>query len=42
LGLDAFVWTVNELSDMDNFTSLSVQGIMTDFPERFWKLADKP
>jgi glycerophosphoryl diester phosphodiesterase len=42
LGLDAFIWTVNELSDIESFTSLGVQGIMTDFPERFWKLADKP
>jgi len=41
VGLDAFVWTVNELSEMENFTSLGVQGIMTDFPERFWKLIDK-
>jgi glycerophosphoryl diester phosphodiesterase len=42
LGLDAFIWTVNELSDIENFTALGVQGIMTDFPERLWKLADKP
>ena len=42
LGLDAFIWTVNELPDMENFTSLGVQGIMTDFPEQLWKLIDKP
>jgi glycerophosphoryl diester phosphodiesterase len=42
LGLDAFVWTVNEVPEMENFTSLGVQGIMTDFPERFCKLMDKP
>jgi glycerophosphoryl diester phosphodiesterase len=41
LGLDAFVWTVNELREMESFASLGVQGIMTDFPERFWKLVDK-
>jgi glycerophosphoryl diester phosphodiesterase len=41
LGLEVFVWTVNELRDMENFTSLGVQGLMTDFPERFWKLIDK-
>jgi glycerophosphoryl diester phosphodiesterase len=42
LSLDAFVWTVNEVPEMENFTSLGVQGIMTDFPERFFKLMDKP
>jgi glycerophosphoryl diester phosphodiesterase len=42
LGLDAFVWTVNEVPEMENFTSLGVQGIMTDFPERFCKLMEKP
>jgi glycerophosphoryl diester phosphodiesterase len=36
LGLDAFVWTVNEVREMEDFASLGVQGIMTDFPERFW------
>jgi glycerophosphoryl diester phosphodiesterase len=35
LGLDAFVWTVNEVREMEDFASLGVQGIMTDFPERF-------
>ena len=35
LGLDAFVWTVNEVREMEDFASLGVQGIMTDFPEEF-------
>jgi glycerophosphoryl diester phosphodiesterase len=38
LGLDVFVWTVNELREMEDFASLGVQGIMSDFPERFWRL----
>ena len=38
LRLDAFVWTVNELREMEDFASLGVQGIMTDFPERLWRL----
>jgi glycerophosphoryl diester phosphodiesterase len=38
LGLDAFVWTVNELQEMEAFASLGVQGLMSDFPERFWRL----
>ena len=42
LGLDAFVWTVNEVPDMENFTSMGFQGIITDFPERCWKLMDQP
>ena len=41
-GLDAFVWTVNEIPDVESFISLGFQGIISDFPERFWKLMDKP
>jgi glycerophosphoryl diester phosphodiesterase len=37
-GLDVHVWTVNELRDMEKFASLGVQGIVSDFPERFLKL----
>ena len=37
-GLDVYVWTVNELRDMEKFASVGVQGIISDFPERFWKL----
>jgi glycerophosphoryl diester phosphodiesterase len=38
LGLDVFVWTVNEIREIGDFASLGVQGIMSDFPERFWRL----
>jgi glycerophosphoryl diester phosphodiesterase len=38
LGLDVFVWTVNEIREIEDFASLGVQGIMSDFPERFWRL----
>jgi glycerophosphoryl diester phosphodiesterase len=38
VGLDAFVWTVNELREMEAFASSGVQGIMSDFPELFWRL----
>jgi glycerophosphoryl diester phosphodiesterase len=37
-GLDAYVWTVNEVREMEKFASIGVQGIISDFPERFWKL----
>lgn len=37
-GLDVYVWTVNEVRDMEKFASIGVQGIISDFPERFWKL----
>jgi glycerophosphoryl diester phosphodiesterase len=37
-GLDVHVWTVNELHDMEKFASLGVQGIVSDYPERFWRL----
>ncbi|MGH7796895.1 MAG: glycerophosphodiester phosphodiesterase [Candidatus Binatia bacterium] len=38
-GLDVYVWTVNELRDMEAFISMGVQGLISDFPERFSKLA---
>lgn len=37
-GFDVYVWTVNELREMEKFASVGVQGIISDFPERFWKL----
>jgi glycerophosphoryl diester phosphodiesterase len=37
-GLDVHVWTVNEVRDMEKFVSWGVQGIVSDFPEKFWKL----
>jgi glycerophosphoryl diester phosphodiesterase len=37
-GMDVFVWTVNEVREMEKFASVGVQGIVSDFPERFWKL----
>jgi len=38
-GLDVYVWTVNELRDMETFVASGVQGLISDFPERFAKLA---
>ena len=37
-GLDVYVWTVNELRDMRALISVGVQGLISDFPERFRKL----
>lgn len=37
-GLDVYVWTVNEVRDMEVFAGLGVQGLISDFPERFAKL----
>ena len=37
-GPDVYVWTVNEVRDMEKFVSWGVQGIVSDFPEKFWKL----
>ena len=37
-GLDVHVWTVNAARDMEKFASLGVQGIVSDFPEKFWQL----
>lgn len=33
-GLIVNVWTVNEISDLDRFISMGVDGIITDFPAR--------
>ena len=40
-GRDVYVWTVNEIREMEKFASLGVQGLISDFPERFWKLRGK-
>ncbi|HEY6366573.1 MAG TPA: glycerophosphodiester phosphodiesterase family protein [Candidatus Binatia bacterium] len=37
-GLDVHVWTVNEVRDMEKFASLGVQGIVSDYPEKFLQL----
>ena len=36
-GLDVYVWTVNEIKEMEALVSLGVQGLISDFPERFKK-----
>jgi glycerophosphoryl diester phosphodiesterase len=36
-GLDVYVWTVNDLPEIERFASLGVQGIMSDYPERLAK-----
>ncbi len=41
LGLNTFVWTVNEVAEMEEFLSLGVQGIISDFPEKFWKVKSR-
>jgi glycerophosphoryl diester phosphodiesterase len=38
LGLTTFVWTVNEVTEMQKFLSLGVDGIISDYPEKFWKI----
>lgn len=37
-GLDVYVWTVNELREMEALISVGVQGLISDFPKRFRKL----
>ena len=37
-GLDVHVWTLNEIREMETFASMGAQGLMSDFPKRFWKL----
>ena len=40
-GLDVHVWTVNDVREMEKFVSWGVHGIVSDFPEKFWKLKRK-
>jgi glycerophosphoryl diester phosphodiesterase len=37
-GLDVYVWTVNDLREMSSFAGLGVQGLFSDYPEKFAKL----
>lgn len=37
-GFDVYVWTVNEVRDMEALAAMGVQGLISDFPERLWKL----
>lgn len=37
-GFDVYVWTLNDLGEMEKFASLGVQGIISDYPERLAKL----
>lgn len=37
-GRDVYVWTVNEVRDMEVFAGLGVQGLISDFPRKFTKL----
>jgi glycerophosphoryl diester phosphodiesterase len=41
MGLKRFVWTLNEVAEMERFLSLGVDGIVSDFPEKFWKIQPK-
>jgi glycerophosphoryl diester phosphodiesterase len=37
-GLDVHVWTVNAVRDLEAFAAMGVQGLVSDFPGRLWKL----
>jgi glycerophosphoryl diester phosphodiesterase len=37
-GLDLYAWTVNEVAEMEKLISWGVKGIVSDYPEKFWKL----
>jgi glycerophosphoryl diester phosphodiesterase len=41
LGLKTFVWTVNEVREMEKFLALGVDGLISDFPEKFWKIRQR-
>jgi len=37
-GLDVYVWTVNDFHDMETFVGLGVQGLISDYPDKFCQL----
>ena len=37
-GLKTFVWTVNDLREMEKFIALGIDGLISDYPEKFWKI----
>ena len=41
LGLKTLVWTINEVAEMERFLRLGVDGIFSDYPEKFWKVRHK-
>ncbi|SRR5581483_933569 len=38
-GFDVFVWTVNELREMEALAGLGVQGLISDFPDKLARLS---
>ncbi len=42
VGLLVYPWAVNEIEDMQKTLTWNVDGIITDFPEKLWKLVNKP
>jgi glycerophosphoryl diester phosphodiesterase len=40
-GLDVHVWTVNAVRDLEAFAAMGVQGLVSDFPGRLWKLRSR-
>jgi glycerophosphoryl diester phosphodiesterase len=37
-GFAMYLWTVNDVREMVQFASLGIQGLISDFPERFSKV----
>jgi glycerophosphoryl diester phosphodiesterase len=38
-GLDVYVWTVDDTREMEALAAMGVQGLISDFPEKFSKLS---
>jgi glycerophosphoryl diester phosphodiesterase len=40
-GLKTLVWTVNDVGEMERLLKLGVDGIFSDYPEKFWKVRQR-
>ncbi len=40
-GISVFVWTVNDIAEMESYVAMGVDGIITDYPQQLTALIDR-